>query len=136
MHRCPPEVQLGPQHFSGSPRLDRERSWMQQGIEFMSSLRRLSLLASLVVQSVSAFPSALPSHKTAASGSQAFVTRADTGMHTLTTVREILELSRPEAIKGYPVRIRAVVTYYGHAMPDEHNSKPTPDLFVHDRTGG
>ena len=71
-----------------------------------------------------------------ASANQAFVAGAQTGPHTLTTVRQILELSRPEAIKGYPVRITAVVTYYGQAMPDEHGSRPTPDLFIHDPTGG
>ena len=56
-------------------------------------------------------------------------------LRTLTTVRQILELSRTEAVKGYPVRIRAVVTYCARSLPDEHSSEPTPDLFVHDRTG-
>ncbi|MGO8814364.1 MAG: response regulator [Terriglobia bacterium] len=47
---------------------------------------------------------------------------------TLTTVRQILALSRAEAIKGYPVRLRTVVTYYYGGAP--------PDLFLHDDTGG
>jgi signal transduction histidine kinase/CheY-like chemotaxis protein len=55
---------------------------------------------------------------------------------TLTSVRQILELSLPEAVKGYPVRIRAVVTYYGPGLSDEHGSDPTPNLFIHDPTGG
>jgi signal transduction histidine kinase/DNA-binding response OmpR family regulator len=71
-----------------------------------------------------------------ASGNQASVTRPQTGLRTLTTVRQILELSRPEAIKGYPVRITAIVTFYGQALPDEHGSQPTLDVFIHDSTGG
>ncbi len=55
---------------------------------------------------------------------------------TLTNIREILKLTRAEASKGYPIRIRAVVTYYGRSVPDEHGSDPSPDLFLHDATGG
>ncbi len=55
---------------------------------------------------------------------------------TLKTVRQVLELSRTEAAKGYPVQIKAVATYYGPAIPDEHGSQPPPDLFVVDGTGG
>ena len=47
---------------------------------------------------------------------------------TLTTVRQILQLSRGEALKNYPVRLRAIVTYY--------YGGPSPDLFLHDSTGG
>ncbi len=61
---------------------------------------------------------------------------ASDALPTLTTVRQVLELSRPDAVKGYPIRITAVVTYYGPAIPDEHGSQPTPDLFVADSTGG
>ena len=61
---------------------------------------------------------------------------ASTTLPILTTVRQVLELSRPAANKGYPVRIKAVVTYYGPGIPDEHGSQPTPNLFVADSTGG
>ncbi len=47
---------------------------------------------------------------------------------TLTTVKQVLELSRSEAVKGYPVRLKSVVTYYYGGSP--------PDLFLHDSTGG
>ena len=57
-------------------------------------------------------------------------------LRTLRTVREVLGLSRAEALRGFPIRIRAVVTYYGAAVPDEHADNPAPDLFVHDATGG
>ncbi len=55
---------------------------------------------------------------------------------TITNIRSILRLSQSEASKGYPVRIRAVVTYYGNGLADEHGSAPTPDLFLHDATAG
>ena len=45
---------------------------------------------------------------------------------TLVKVEQIRGLSRSEANKGYPVRLKAVVTYYD----------ATPNLFVHDDTGG
>ena len=47
---------------------------------------------------------------------------------TLITVKQVLELSRSEAVKGYPVRLKSVVTYYYGGSP--------PDLFLHDSTGG
>jgi len=50
------------------------------------------------------------------------------GLPPLTTVRQILQLSRSEAVKNYPIRLRAVVTYYYGGAP--------PDLFLHDSTGG
>ncbi len=46
---------------------------------------------------------------------------------TVTTVKQILEMSRTEASRGYPVRIIGVVTYYDGAVPD---------LFIHDSTAG
>ena len=49
-------------------------------------------------------------------------------LSALTTVKQILELSRSDAAKNYPVRLRAVVTYYFGGTP--------PDLFLHDSTGG
>src|ERR1700722_10169881 len=71
-----------------------------------------------------------------ASGNRAFSTQENTSLRTLTTIRQILDLSRREAAKGFPVRIRALVTYYGPGLPDENESHPTPDLFLHDPTGG
>jgi len=50
------------------------------------------------------------------------------GLPPLTTVKQILQLSRSEAVKNYPIRLRAVVTYYYGGAP--------PDLFLHDSTGG
>ncbi len=61
---------------------------------------------------------------------------AGSGLPTLTTVRQILTLSRAEASKSYPIRLKAVVTYYGPGIADEHDSQPSPDLFLHDSTGG
>ncbi len=50
---------------------------------------------------------------------------------TLTTARAAHQLSIPEARRGYPVHLRAVVTYY-----DPFISPVRPVLLVHDRTGG
>jgi len=50
------------------------------------------------------------------------------GLPPLTTVKQILQLSRSEAVKNYPIRLRAVVTYYYGGAP--------PDLFLHDSSGG
>ena len=69
----------------------------------------ITLLSSL---SILAFPATTP----------------DTGLPPLTTVKQILQLSRSEAVKNYPIRLRAVVTYYFGGAP--------PDLFLHDSTGG
>jgi len=49
-------------------------------------------------------------------------------LSSLTTVQQIRELSRSDAAKNHPVRLRAVVTYYWGGTP--------PDLFLHDSTGG
>ncbi|MGH9395793.1 MAG: ATP-binding protein [Terriglobia bacterium] len=49
------------------------------------------------------------------------------GLPVLTRIIQIRKMDRAEAAKGYPVRLKAVVTYYD----------PTwPDLFIHDSTGG
>jgi diguanylate cyclase (GGDEF)-like protein len=53
------------------------------------------------------------------------------GLPTLTTARAAHELSVKEAARGYPVRLRAVVTYY-----DPYISPVIPVLMVHDGTGG
>ncbi|HUO27612.1 MAG TPA: ATP-binding protein [Bryobacteraceae bacterium] len=59
----------------------------------------------------------------------------------LTRVAQIRTLTRAEAARGYPVRIRAVVTYYSASGPnflgrDTYMSGETPDLFVQDATAG
>jgi signal transduction histidine kinase len=56
---------------------------------------------------------------------------------TLTTVRQIRELSRAEANKGYPIHLTATVTYYGIAGGEDSSAGPAAnyDLFVQDATG-
>ncbi len=46
---------------------------------------------------------------------------------TLTTIAQVRRLSSAEARRGYPIHLRAVVTYFDPV---------SPDLFLHDRTGG
>lgn len=57
----------------------------------------------------------------------------------LTTVRQIRALSPQEAQRGYPVRVRAVVTF-DYVAPAGAKAVPTGDLdsnmFIQDRTGG
>jgi len=53
------------------------------------------------------------------------------GLPTLTTARAAHQLSVKEAARGYPVHLRAVVTYY-----DPFISPANPVLFVHDASGG
>lgn len=67
-----------------------------------------------------------------------FAANASEPLRTLTTVREIRTLSREQAQKGYPVRIRAVVTYF-RRQPSENlddKSDPGNDMFIQDETGG
>jgi signal transduction histidine kinase/DNA-binding response OmpR family regulator len=61
---------------------------------------------------------------------------ADSNLPTLTNIRQILQLNRAQASKGYPVHLKAVVTYYGIADAGAHGSQIPPDLFLHDSTGG
>jgi len=49
---------------------------------------------------------------------------------TLVTARQVHDLSREEAARAYPVRLRAVVTYFDPEL------NQLPDLFVCDSTGG
>ena len=49
----------------------------------------------------------------------------------LTTAREAHSLSAAEAGHGYPVHLRAVVTYYDPYIDPRHGA-----LFVHDATAG
>ncbi|MBV9156736.1 MAG: response regulator [Acidobacteriaceae bacterium] len=46
---------------------------------------------------------------------------------TLTTIAQIRKLNLTEARRGYPIHLRAVVTYFDPL---------SPDLFLHDPTGG
>src|ERR1017187_4634099 len=66
---------------------------------------------------------------------------AGTTLPVLTQVSQIRQLTRQQAARGYPVRIRAVVTYYSPSGPnflgrDTYMSAETPDLFVQDSTAG
>jgi diguanylate cyclase (GGDEF)-like protein len=51
-------------------------------------------------------------------------------LRTLTTAHEAHDIPLEEAARGYPVRIRGVVTYYDPAVDPRHAA-----LFVHDSTG-
>ena len=60
---------------------------------------------------------------------------------TLTHIEQIRQLTPDEVARGYPVHIRAVVTYYSAIGPnflgrDTYMSDATPDLFVQDSTAG
>lgn len=52
-------------------------------------------------------------------------------LRTLITARAVHSLPAPEAVRGYPVRLRAVVTYYDPYIDPRHGA-----LFVQDSTGG
>jgi diguanylate cyclase (GGDEF)-like protein len=54
----------------------------------------------------------------------------DRPLRTLTTAHEAHDISLEEAARGYPVRIRGVVTFYDAAVDPRHAA-----LFVHDSTG-
>jgi len=67
--------------------------------------------------------------------------KAGATLPVLTQISEIRQLTPDQAARGYPVRIRAVVTYYSPTGPnflgrDTYMSSDTPDLFVQDRTAG
>jgi diguanylate cyclase (GGDEF)-like protein len=51
-------------------------------------------------------------------------------LRTLTTVHEAHDISLEEAARGYPVRVRGVVTFYDPHVDPRHSA-----LFVHDSTG-
>jgi len=53
------------------------------------------------------------------------------GLRTVATAREAHSLTLEEARRGYPVHLRAVVTYYDPYIDTRHRA-----LFVHDETGG
>ena len=63
------------------------------------------------------------------------------GLPVLTHLAQIRQLTPQQAARGYPVRIRAVVTYYSTDGPDfqgrdTYMGAATPDLFVQDATAG
>ena len=55
---------------------------------------------------------------------------AATGLRTLTTALEAHSLTVAEAGRGYPVHLRAVVTYFDAFIDDRHTA-----MFVHDASG-
>ena len=60
---------------------------------------------------------------------------------TLTRAHQIRELSIQDANRGYPVRLRAIVTYYDQqqassGVPGALPGPPTPTMFVQDSSGG
>jgi signal transduction histidine kinase/CheY-like chemotaxis protein len=54
----------------------------------------------------------------------------ENSLRTLTTAREAHSLTAEEAARGYPVHLRAVVTYYDPYLDPTHGI-----MFVHDATG-
>ena len=63
------------------------------------------------------------------------------GLPVLTRIAQVRQLTAEQAAHGYPVQIRAVVTYYSPSGPnflgrDTYMSADTPDLFVQDSTAG
>jgi signal transduction histidine kinase len=57
----------------------------------------------------------------------ALIARADApGLPTLTTIERVRDLKPEQAKRGYPVRLRAIVTYFDPVAPD---------LFLQDATG-
>src|SRR5580698_10478579 len=51
-------------------------------------------------------------------------------LRTLTTTREAHTLTGVEAARGYPIHLRAVVTYYDPYVDAKHGA-----LFLHDASG-
>ncbi len=56
--------------------------------------------------------------------------KPEQSLRTLTTAREAHDISLEKAARGYPVRIRGVVTYYDPNIDSRHAA-----LLVHDSTG-
>ena len=52
-------------------------------------------------------------------------------LRTITTAKQAHDLSASEAVRGYPIHLRAVVTYYDPAVDPRHIA-----VFVHDQSGG
>ncbi|MGA2983027.1 MAG: ATP-binding protein [Terriglobia bacterium] len=60
---------------------------------------------------------------------------------TLTHAGQIRQLTQEQAIRGYPIHLRAVVTFYDPGGPDvfaqeSSSGPPSPDMFVQDSTAG
>jgi signal transduction histidine kinase/DNA-binding response OmpR family regulator len=60
---------------------------------------------------------------------------------TLTRAEQIRQLTQEQASRGYPIHLRAVVTYYDPIGPDlfangSPSDPPSPDMFVQDSTAG
>ena len=60
---------------------------------------------------------------------------------TLTRIDQIRQLTLGQAKRGYPVRLRAVVTYYSSqgfdfSTQESTEASPTPDMFIQDSTAG
>ncbi len=66
---------------------------------------------------------------------------AGSSLPTLTRAEDLRRLTPEEANRGYPVRLRAVVTYFGphdpNLLPGErYSTLPAPDMFVQDSSAG
>ena len=77
----------------------------------------------------------------AAAAAYAQPVKAGDALPVLTNVAQIRQLTPEQAARGYPVRIRAVVTYYSPTGPnflgrDTFMGSDTPDVFVQDSTAG
>jgi len=67
--------------------------------------------------------------------------KAAAALPVLTQISQIRKLTPDQAARGYPVLVRAVVTYYSPSGPnflgrETYMSADTPDLFVQDSTAG
>jgi|HubBroStandDraft_1064217.scaffolds.fasta_scaffold00404_6 PAS domain S-box-containing protein len=67
--------------------------------------------------------------------------KAGAALPVLTHISQIRQLTADQAARGYPVRVRAVVTYYSPIGPnflgrDAYMGAATPDVFVQDATAG
>ncbi|MGA2984770.1 MAG: response regulator [Terriglobia bacterium] len=63
------------------------------------------------------------------------------GLPTLTRAGQIRLLTQEQANRGYPIHLRAVVTFYDPNGPDvfaleSSSGPPSPDMFVQDSTAG
>src|SRR5579863_3302609 len=54
---------------------------------------------------------------------------------TLTTAEQVRKLSLDEARRGYPVRLRAVVTYWDPPNQDYYVQDSTAGIYVHETQG-
>ena len=64
-----------------------------------------------------------------------------TSLQTLTQIDQVRGLTLEQAKRGYPVRLRAVVTYYASQgfdflTQETSSAQPAPDMFIQDSTAG